>query len=163
MKHLFSCIYITLALVWLSFAPLNAQDTESEPRTVPLFTLMDQNGNEVSLESYRGSIVMINFWATWCAPCIEEMPTMQALKTQFSGQPFEILAVNMGELESEIKAFIERINIDFTFPLLIDPTTSVADDYKVSGLPATLLVDKQGGFVFGEQNDAASRPVQPVY
>ncbi len=154
MKHWFNRINIALALVCLSGAPLNAQqdaesDSPSAPRFVPLFTLTDHNGNKVSLESYRGSIVMINFWATWCPPCIEEMPTMQALKAFLADQPFEILAVNMGEEKSVINTFIERIGIDFSFPLLLDPTTSVAMDYQVSGLPATLLVDRQGAFVFG--------------
>lgn len=103
----------------------------------------------MSLEKLRGNVVMINFWATWCPPCVEEMPTMQALKESLIDKPFEILAVNMGEDEATIKEFVKRIDIDFSFPLLVDLTTQVATDYEVSGLPATLIIDKPGYFAFG--------------
>ena len=71
------------------------------------------------------------------------------LKTAFDDKPFEILAVNMGEDITDILSFVERTNFDLNFPLLVDPITSVADAYKVKGLPATLLIDKQGRFAFG--------------
>ena len=119
------------------------------PKVVPLFTLEDLQGREVSLEDYRGSVVMINFWATYCAPCIEEMPTMQALLESFSDKPFAILAVNMGEEREKVLKFLDRIGAEFDYPLLLDPTMKVASDYKVRALPATLFVDKHGEFAFG--------------
>ena len=140
-----------LLLVWV-FAPLhwaNAQQSLTSPEQVPLFTLWDIHGNEVSLESYRDKVVLINFWATWCPPCVEEMPTMRDLKTHFTDQPFEILAVNMGEEAEAIETFMERTQFNLNFPLLLDPTSQVARDYNVVGLPASLVVDKQGKYAFG--------------
>ena len=116
---------------------------------VPPFSLQSLDGELVSLEDYRGEVVMINFWATYCAPCIEELPSMQALLESFSDRPFTILAVNMGEDPKAISSFMDRIGADFDFPLLLDPTMEVASDYRVSALPATLLVDTEGKHAFG--------------
>ncbi len=159
---------LALALFISNPASLGAQDSDSSPSLAPLFTLNDINGNQVSLEDYRGKVVMINFWATWCPPCVEEMPTMQALKQSLSDQPFEILAINMGETESAIKFFIEQLGIDFNFPLLMDTDIKVANQYQVSGLPATLLVDKQGVYAFGGigprdwQSDQVMKEILPL-
>ncbi len=92
---------------------------------------------------------MINFWATWCPPCVKELPTMEALKKTFTDQPFEILAINMGEDKETISRFVERMGFDFSFPLLIDADSRVSDLYQVRGLPATMVIDKQGTFIFG--------------
>ncbi len=74
---------------------------------------------------------------------------MQALKQSFSDQPFEILAINMGENQDKINKFVERIGIEFNFPLLLDADSAVSDKYQVRGLPATMLITKQGTFAFG--------------
>ena len=81
----------------VSFGQVLSSTDGKMPDIVPLFELQDVNGNLVSLEAHRGKVVMINFWATWCPPCIEEMPAMDALKKALSDKPFEILAVNMSE------------------------------------------------------------------
>jgi peroxiredoxin len=131
----------------LSWNPVVAQG--NTPSTVPLFTLIDTDGHEVALEDYRGKVVLINFWATWCPPCIEEMPALQALKESFASRPFEILAINMAEDKEAIARFLDRTGFSFSFPLILDPGGIVADQYQVSGLPATLLVDRAGKFAFG--------------
>ena len=135
--------------LFLGLVPIKMLPAGEMPETIPLFTLFDRDGNPVALENLRGSVVMINFWATWCAPCIEEMPTMQALKESLSDEPFEILAINMGEDPAAVQSFFERTGFDFSFPILLDPTAEVATLYKVQGLPATLLADKSGKYVFG--------------
>jgi len=147
LKFCFGTAVMFMAMV--AFLPGHAQQNTSMPNEVPLFTLSDFEGNEYSLESLRGKVVLINFWATWCAPCIEEMPTLDNLKKAFSDQPFEILAVNMGEESEAISVFAERIGIDFSFPLLVDELSQVAHAYQVSALPASLVVDKMGRFAFG--------------
>ena len=119
------------------------------PKVVPAFTLSDFRGQQISLQQYRGKVVMINFWATWCAPCVEEFPTMLDLKKSLDNQPFEILAINMGEDAEAIQRFADRLNLDFNFPVLVDNESKVAEKYKVKGLPATMLVNKQGEFAFG--------------
>ena len=142
-------LVITLMLLCLIPAPLGAQTSTAIPGLVPLFTLDDVDGNAISLEKLRGKVVMINFWATWCPPCVEEMPAMQDLKTSWSDRPFEILAINMGEPASVIRSFVERLGMEFDFPLLLDPQTVVANQYQVTSLPATLLIDRKGLFAFG--------------
>lgn len=138
-------------MAFLLHLPLcvNAAAQGSMPDRVPLFTLEDLTGNQVRLEDYRGMVVMINFWATWCAPCVEELPTMEALQTSWSEKPFEIIAINLAEDREIVSRFIDRLGIKFSFPIVLDPGGVVADTYKVRGLPATLLVDKNGLFAFG--------------
>ncbi|MCY3769817.1 MAG: TlpA disulfide reductase family protein [Gammaproteobacteria bacterium] len=148
MKYLPLPRWMGLWLV-LGMLPVQGLPAGEMPETIPLFTLSDIDGNQVVLESFRGSVVMINFWATWCAPCIEEMPTMQALKESLADEPFEILAINMGEDLAAIRSFLERTGFNFSFPILLDPATEVATRYAVQGLPATLLADKSGKYVFG--------------
>jgi peroxiredoxin len=119
------------------------------PSEAPLFTLFDSTGNLVALEDHRGKVVLINFWATWCPPCIEEMPAMQELKESFVHRPFEILAINMAENQEDIDIFLQRTGFEFSFPLLLDPGGKVADQYHVKGLPTTMIVDRDGLFAFG--------------
>ena len=133
----------------VSFGQVLSSTDGKMPDIVPLFELQDVNGNLVSLEAHRGKVVMINFWATWCPPCIEEMPAMDALKKALSDKPFEILAVNISEDREAIETFLERTGFDLNFPLLLDPGGIVADKYAVRGLPATMLVDPDGKFAFG--------------
>jgi peroxiredoxin len=142
-------LFIIMGLLFLSPAPLGAQTNAATPMLVPTFTLEDVNGKAISLENLRGKVVMINFWATWCPPCVEEIPAMQDLKESWSDRPFEILAINMGESAAVIRSFMDRLGMDVNFPLLVDPQTVVAKQYQVTSLPATLLIDKKGMFAFG--------------
>ena len=142
-------LLVLLAPASFSSAQMLTSPGGTMPDIVPLFELQDIEGNLVSLEDQRGKVVMINFWATWCPPCIEEMPAMDALKTALSDKPFEILAVNMSEDREAIETFLERTGFDLSFPLLLDPGGIVADKYAVRGLPATMLVDPHGNFAFG--------------
>ena len=113
----------------------------------PDFTLPDLKGNPVSLNGFKGKVVFLNFWATWCKPCEEEMPSMQllynALKSQ--NQPFEIVAVSIDSEGPEVvRKFIERYNITFT--VLHDRNGRIKDTYKTTGVPETFIID-QGGII----------------
>ncbi|HLE08294.1 MAG TPA: TlpA disulfide reductase family protein [Thermodesulfobacteriota bacterium] len=113
----------------------------------PDFTLPDLKGNPVSLNGFKGKVVFLNFWATWCKPCEEEMPSMQllynALKSQ--NQPFEIVAVSIDSEGPEVvQKFIERYNITFT--VLHDRKGRIKDTYKTTGVPETFIID-QGGII----------------
>ena len=92
--------------------------------------------------NYRGQVVLINFWATWCPPCIIEMPSMQRLKDKFAGKPFSILAVNVKESEGTIWKFHKMIQVDF--PLLLDRDGQASEDWEVVVYPSSYLVDKFG-------------------
>jgi thiol-disulfide isomerase/thioredoxin len=141
-----SSVIAVFILTLSIFQPAQSAPT-GEP--VPLFELNSVYGKPVALESLRGKVVMINFWATWCTPCVTELPTMAALKKSFSDKPFEILAINMSEDADQIREFLSRNNINLNFPLLLDPAGIIAEEYKVKALPATLLINADGNFEFG--------------
>lgn len=149
MKAVYQFFVLVCVVTSMLLMPVVASAKEEKGHLVPLFTLKDQHGNDISLEQQRGKVVMINFWATWCPPCIKELPTMVDLKNSFGDRPFEILAVNMGEESWVVEQFIDNFKTEFNFPLLTDTAATVASKYKVSGLPATMLIDTQGRFVFG--------------
>jgi peroxiredoxin len=108
----------------------------------PEIALKDLQGHEVKLADLRDKVVLLNFWATWCKPCKEEMPAMQAAYDKLHGQGLVVLAVN--ELEDTDKV-IEHIRAyRHTFPVVMDHDNHVANRYGVVGLPASFLIDRQG-------------------
>ena len=107
----------------------------------PSLALRDLQGKEHKLADYRGKVVLLNFWATWCDPCREEMPSMQRLQDKLAGQPFAILAIDYGEGAARISDFLKKIPVRFT--VLLDRDTSAATAWKVKVLPTTLVLDPQ--------------------
>jgi thiol-disulfide isomerase/thioredoxin len=105
------------------------------------FSLPDLRGNPVNLKDFRGKVVFVNFWASWCVPCREEMPSMERLYQKYKGQGLVMLAVNYRESQKEARAFVEELKL--TFPALLDDGM-VSTLYGVFALPATYLVDRQG-------------------
>jgi len=108
------------------------------------FELMDMDEEKKKLSDYRGKVVLLNFWATWCPPCIREMPSMERLHQQINAEEFEVIAVNQMEDADEVFAFTGQLEIDPTFEILFDTTSEVSQAYAVRGLPTTYLIDKQG-------------------
>ena len=107
----------------------------------PDFELVSQNGEAYHLYDLRGKPVLINFWATWCAPCLLEMPNIQKYYEKFPND-FTILAINAGESEKAVMQFVDDIGI--SFPVLLDPDTKIQSLYKIKGYPTTFFVDKDG-------------------
>lgn len=105
------------------------------------FSLPDLKGNPVNLKDFRGKVVFVNFWASWCVPCREEMPSMERLYQKYKGTGLVMLTVNYRESRKEAQAFMEELKL--TFPALLDDGT-VSTLYGVFALPATYLVDRQG-------------------
>lgn len=111
--------------------------------TAPDFVLPDLQGQMVRLSDYRGKVVFLNIWATWCSPCRQEMPSMEKLYNEMKGEAFEILAVSIDILGAKAVApFMEEFNL--SFPALLDPEGSVKRRYGVSGVPETFVIDKSG-------------------
>lgn len=111
----------------------------------PDFTLKDVDGKTHRLSDYRGKVVMINFWATWCPPCRFELPSMQRAYEKLKEQGVEFLAVNLGEDADTIFTFTADYPV--TFPLLMDIDSSVSDKYPVVGLPTSYFVAPDGRLV----------------
>ena len=107
----------------------------------PPLALRDLQGKEHKLADYRGKVVVLNFWATWCDPCREEMPSMQRLQDKLAGKSFAILAIDYGEGAPRIQEFLKKVPVRFT--VLLDRDTSAATAWKVKVLPTTLVLDPQ--------------------
>jgi len=107
----------------------------------PPLALRDLNGKEHRLADYRGRVVVLNFWATWCEPCLREMPSMQRLQDKLGGKRFAVLAVDFGEGAPRVKGFLKDLPVRFT--VLLDRDISVASAWKVKVLPTTLVVDAE--------------------
>jgi peroxiredoxin len=113
----------------------------------PGFTLQSRDGGQVSLASQQGNVVMINFWATWCVPCRQEMPHLQALYDRYSSLGFELLAVNVEKNNAEgARKWLEETPV--TFPVLFDPNNEVTKLYKVQTMPTTVLIGRDGTMRF---------------
>jgi len=108
----------------------------------PPLVLKTAAGKTVDLASLRGKVVLVNFWATWCPPCIEEMPALARLRARLGPRGFEVLAVNQGEMPARVTAYAERAGLDLPMPL--DREKSVARAWKVRALPTTFVVDTAG-------------------
>jgi peroxiredoxin len=107
------------------------------------FTLPNLQGESLPLESLRGKLVLLNFWATWCAPCRAEMPGMAQLWQEYRDQGFEIVAISVDEgNEKRVANFVRRLNL--SYPVVLDPESVIADRYGVGGLPASFLIDGEG-------------------
>lgn len=112
------------------------------------FTLPDLDGKPHKLSDYRGKVVLVNFWATWCPPCRREMPSMERLSQRLKDQPFVILAINQQEDPEQVFVFTGQLDPSPTFPILFDRDSKVANAWGVLGLPASFIVDKQGRVVY---------------
>jgi peroxiredoxin len=108
----------------------------------PELALADLGGKQHRLADYRGSVVLVNFWATWCVPCREEMPSIDKLRLSLKGQPFEVLAVNLAEPLSRIEKFAASVPV--SFPLLRDADGTVSKAWKAKLLPASFLIGRDG-------------------
>jgi DsbE subfamily thiol:disulfide oxidoreductase len=108
----------------------------------PDFTLSKPDGSKVSLKDYRGKVVFLNFWATWCPSCRTEMPDMEKLYREFKGKGFEIVAVNVKDKRDDAMKFVA--NMKLTYPIMLDPEGEVGLLYGAWGMPATYLIDRNG-------------------
>ena len=112
------------------------------PAKVIDFTVKDLDGREVQLSSLRGQVVLVNFWATWCSPCKEEMPVLQAFYQAHQAENFLLLGVNVSDDAEDAARYMAENG--FTFPVWSDPPGNILMDLGLRGLPASILVDADG-------------------
>jgi len=128
-------------------APLQvvAQTTSTSPlisRLAPNFVLKDLNRERMELRDYRGKVVLLNFWATWCGPCKIEMPKFDAWQKQYGGEQFQVLGISMDDSEMPVQAEERRLKLDY--PLAMGDPKMVASYGGILGLPVTFLIDRKG-------------------
>jgi peroxiredoxin len=112
----------------------------------PDFSFSDLNGKKVGLSDYKGKVVLVNIWATWCPPCRDEMPSMQKLYDRFKGEGFQLLAVSIDETgRRAVGPFVQKLNL--SFPVLLDPKGKIQGLYKITGVPESFIVDREGVLV----------------
>jgi thiol-disulfide isomerase/thioredoxin len=147
--------WLLATLLAVSLAAL-ADDGEIKPwrgkATLPLAGPSLEGGN-LDLANLHGRVVVVNFWATWCEPCREEMPSLERLRDKLAGRPFEVVAVNYGESREKVAQFLEREFV--SLPVLLDTQKDAARAWSVGGLPMTFVVDTRGRIrysVFGTRN-----------
>lgn len=114
--------------------------------TSPQFELLDMKGRQHSLSDYRGNIVLLQFWATYCTPCRKEMPTMNRLIEKMQGKDFRIVTVNMAESKAQVQQFLDEVPVDF--PVLLDSDGSTLGQWKVFAAPANFILDKSGRIIY---------------
>jgi len=113
------------------------------------FTLKSKTGKNLKLSEYRGQVVMLNFWASWCAPCRQEMPLLENLYKKYKGLGFSLLGINVEQDSSKAARLLRGIKV--SFPVLYDNTNKVSKLYKVSAMPTTIILDRDGNLRYLHQ------------
>jgi len=111
-------------------------------KPAPNFIISDTKGKTWTLSELRGQVVFVNFWATWCPPCVKEMPAMQELNSSLPPDKFKMLAILYNDAPAMAENLVAKLNL--TFPILIDPQNMAARSYGLTGVPETFIIDKQG-------------------
>lgn len=142
------CAAGIIALLQVKESGFNLSDKPlvGEGGAAPNFSLPGIDGQMISLADYRGKVVLLNIWATWCPPCVEEMPSMEKLYQALKGEAFEILAVSLDESGvTAVGPFMQRNKLNFT--ALTDTAGTLKNLYQTTGVPESFIIDKQGNIV----------------
>jgi len=131
---------LSVALSIIAAGSLASSDLAGMP--APDFALKSSSGENLRLSEYRGEVVMINFWATWCGPCRQEMPLLDELYTRYERVGFRLLGVNIDDDQDRALDMISELGI--SFPVLFDDRKEVSKLYEVDSMPVTVLVDREG-------------------
>lgn len=139
----FALLFALLMLVGLAACSKKEQPLPGEGKPAPDFTLKNLAGENVNLASLRGKVVLVNFWATWCPPCREEIPSMVKLNQAMAGKPFQMLAISIDEGgKEEVEKFYKSAGA--SLPTLLDTEQQVGASYGITGVPETFVIDPKG-------------------
>jgi thiol-disulfide isomerase/thioredoxin len=153
-----SRIYPWIICIWLTVAGLASHPASAQSKldykVVPILQAMKEvaptpdialgtlDGKKISLKDFRGKVVLLNFWASWCAPCREEMPAMEKLYQEYRNKNFAILAVAVKDSRQDTLNFVKELKL--TYPVALDPDAKVGQEYGAWGLPVTYLIGPNG-------------------
>ena len=136
----------------LATGALTAFVVHPEPKAVADITFEDETGTPLALAQWKGRVVLVNLWATWCVPCRKEMPELAELQERLGSEDFEVVAISLDRQGAEVaRPFLDEVGAE-ALKLYLDPSTSVLAGFRAVGLPATMLIDRQGrevGRMFG--------------
>lgn len=132
---------LLLGLFWFAGAGAAGFETRAA-LPAPELSALGLNGAHKTLSDYRGSVVLLNFWATWCPPCQREMPSLERLRVRMAGRPLEIVAISSAETPDAVNAYLSKMKLGF--PILLDGDGSNTRRWKVFALPTTFVLDAEG-------------------
>jgi thiol-disulfide isomerase/thioredoxin len=159
MKHRIATILPgVLATALLATVPASAGSSASGP--APQFTLDSRNGPKISLSQYKGQVVMLNFWASWCGPCRQEMPLLENIYKKYNKMGFTLIGVNVEPDSKDAEGFLKGLQAPVSFPVIYDKDSTVSKAYDVQGMPSTVIIDRKGnvrvlhrGYKPGDENE----------
>jgi peroxiredoxin len=134
------------ALLFISLPVAAHDDVAQQAQSAPDFTLPKHPTGELTLSDYRGKVVLINFWASWCAPCRREMPLLESLYRTYGDKGFTLIGVNTDEDRAAANSVLEKTTL--SFPIVFDTSLQVSSVYGVEAMPTTLLLNTKGEVVF---------------
>lgn len=140
-------LFLGLALCAVAAGSLASSGLTGQP--APDFALKSSTGENLRLSEFRGDVVMINFWATWCGPCRQEMPLLDELYTRYERVGFNLLGVSIDDDSSRAMAMIDELGVNF--PVLFDARKEVSKMYDVGAMPVTVIVDRTGNVRYVHQ------------
>lgn len=149
-RMLWAILILGAGWTFLSRMPASAQNSSEQsasPRVgflAPDFTLELLDGGEMTLSDFRGQVVLVNLWASWCLPCRTEMPAIETVYQEYRDRGFVVLGVNTTNQDSEqdARAFLQEVGV--TFPILLDRNGEVSREYQLRGLPTSFFIDRNG-------------------
>ena len=160
MKHRIAAIFtgaIATALL-LTVPASGAGSSSSGP--APQFSLESRGGPKISLAQYKGQVVMLNFWASWCGPCRQEMPLLENIYKKYNKMGFTLIGVNVEPDSKEAEGFLKQLQNPVSFPVIYDKDSTVSKAYDVQGMPSTVIIDRKGnirvlhrGYKPGDENE----------
>jgi len=155
MKLRIAAILAPLAASLLLTPALGASSTSGP---APQFTLDARGGSKISLSQYKGQVVMLNFWASWCGPCRQEMPLLENIYKKYNKMGFTLIGVNVEPDSKAAEGFLKETPV--SFPVIYDKDSTVSKAYDVSGMPSTVIIDRKGnirvlhrGYKPGDENE----------
>jgi peroxiredoxin len=155
-KRYLRCIFVIFFLLLAFRSPTEGEEGDlfsklkitviKGDKRAPDFSLNGLDSKKIGIRQFKGKIIFLNFWATWCGPCKEEMPSLEILYQQFKERNFVLLAISVDyEGLKPVKEFINKHH--YTFPVLLDPKCETLDLFEIKGIPTTFLIDKKGRMV----------------
>ena len=126
----------------------------------PQFSLDARGGSKISLTQYKGQVVMLNFWASWCGPCRQEMPLLESIYKKYNKMGFTLIGVNVEPDSKDAEGFLKQLQTPVSFPVIYDKDSTVSKAYDVQGMPSTVIIDRKGnirvlhrGYKPGDENE----------
>src|SRR5690348_14747442 len=157
-RRLSAGIVATLAACAATVIALPAAVAADPSGPAPQFTLPEKGGGQLSLAQYKGQVVMINFWASWCGPCRQEMPLLENIYKKYNKMGFTLIGVNVEPDPKAAEGFLKDTPVNF--PVIYDKDSTVSKAYDVSGMPSTVIIDRKGnirvlhrGYKPGDENE----------